>query len=90
MVVTIAVPRINVGGTVSDTMRYTYTLQAGTPGEWTGNSVNDHPDYIWVVTGRVRSGGRVNDGVSYNIVKEIISGNAPNSLALPNEQRFLP
>jgi hypothetical protein len=90
MVVTIALPRIGVGGTVSDTMRYTYTLKAGTPGEWTGNSVNDHPDYVWVVTGRVRDTGRINDGMSWNIVQEIVSGNAPDSLAMPNEQRYLP
>ncbi|RIK43187.1 MAG: hypothetical protein DCC58_09960 [Chloroflexi bacterium] len=90
MVVTIAVPRINVGGTATDTLRYTYTLKAGTPGEWTGASVNDHPDYIWIVTGRVRNGGRVNDGMSYNIVQEIIRGGPMSATPQVAERSLAP
>jgi hypothetical protein len=72
--ITIAVPKINVGGTSSDTMRYTYILREGTPGEWTGASVTDHPDFIWVPTSRYRGDGRVNTGIKYTIVQEIING----------------
>ena len=82
MILTIAKPAINIGGTQSDTMRYTYTLQAGTPGQWTGSSVSDHPDYIWVPTGRIRGGGVVNPGLSYNIVEEIIHGGKSSSAAM--------
>jgi hypothetical protein len=74
MVVTIAIPMVNVGGTRSDTMRYTYTLRDGTAGEWTGASVTDHPDLIWVPTSRLRSGGNMNAGLKYTIVQEIIDG----------------
>jgi len=42
----------DVAGTVPLIKTYTYTLQTGTNGAWTGGSVADHPDYIWLPTGR--------------------------------------
>lgn len=39
--------------TRSFTKTYTYTLNDGSPkGRWTGASVDDHPDFIWLPTGR--------------------------------------
>jgi hypothetical protein len=72
MKVTISVPRTNVTGNDPDTVTYTYTLRDGTDGQWTGGSVSDHPDFLWIITGRVGSrDGDPNPKVDYNIVKEI-------------------
>ena len=49
---------------------YTYRLQAGTLGEWTGSSVNDHPDFAWVPTGK-RPGAGTNPQVSERTVETI-------------------
>ncbi len=53
-------------GTSSFTKTYTYWI-SGDQSEWTGNSVNDHPDFVWLPTGRYQQGNPIN----YNIVKEI-------------------
>jgi hypothetical protein len=72
MKVTISVPRTNVTGNDPDTVTYTYTLRDGTSGQWTGSSVDDHPDFLWIITGRVGSrDGQPNPKVDYSIVKEI-------------------
>jgi hypothetical protein len=73
MKVTISVPRTNVTGNDPDTVTYTYTLKNGTDGQWTGSSVDRHPDFLWIITGRVGSstGGQANPNVDYAIVKEI-------------------
>ena len=72
MTVTIALPAINQTGTRDDDVTYTYTLKSGTDGEWTGNSVDDHPDFVWIVNGRTRAGGGANPKVDYAVVKEIL------------------
>jgi hypothetical protein len=74
MRIQVAIPQVGVSGTVSDTLNYTYTLRAGTDGEWTGNSIHTHPDFLWIITGRTGQGAsQVNPNVSYDIVKEIQS-----------------
>ncbi len=47
-----ATPDSGVRGTNYASRTYTYTLKAGTLGEWTGGSVHNHPDFAWVPTGR--------------------------------------
>jgi hypothetical protein len=46
----------NVTGTKYFSRTYTYRLQSGTLGQWFGASVNDHPDFAWVPTGKRMSG----------------------------------
>lgn len=72
MMVTVATPQVNVSGTRSENIIYTYVLEPGTDGYWTGHSVNDHPDFIWVMTSRTTTGGDVNPNLSYSIVQEIV------------------
>ena len=60
-------PDYNATGTKYFSRTYTYTLQAGTGGTWTGNSVHDHPDFAWVPTGKDAS-AHVNEGVVEAIV----------------------
>lgn len=45
-------PDYGATGTKYISRVYTYRLKAGTLGEWTGNSVTDHPDFAWVPTGK--------------------------------------
>ncbi len=45
-------PLANVTGTKYFSRTYTYNLVPGQLGTWTGSSVNDHPDFAWVPTGR--------------------------------------
>jgi len=45
-------PVAHVTGTKYFSRTYTYTLTPGQLGTWTGASVNDHPDFAWVPTGR--------------------------------------
>ena len=71
MLVTFATPKVNVSGVSPDTITLTYTLRAGTSGQWTGNSVYEHPDFIWTMTSRVGVSNRANPKVIYSIVKEI-------------------
>jgi hypothetical protein len=49
-------PDWNTTGTKYFSKTYTYRLQTGTLGQWTGSSVNDHPDFAWVPTGKRASG----------------------------------
>lgn len=56
-------PDWNATGTKYFSKTYTYTLQAGTLGTWTGASVNDHPDFAWVPTGK-RPGAGTNPHVT--------------------------
>ncbi|HYI15869.1 MAG TPA: hypothetical protein VEX37_10795 [Thermomicrobiales bacterium] len=71
MMVTVATPQVNVKGTRSENIIYTYVLEPGKDGYWTGHSVNDHPDFIWVKNSRMTTGGNVNPQLDYQIVKEI-------------------
>jgi hypothetical protein len=74
MNITLAVPKVNVPGTVSDVHTYKYTLVPGTDGEWAVGSVTDHPDFVWVVLSRTRLSSQfTNPNVDYDIVKEIAS-----------------
>ncbi len=49
-------PDWNVTGTKYFSRTYTYRLQSGTLGQWFGASVNDHPDFAWVPTGKRAAG----------------------------------
>ncbi|MCZ4497263.1 MAG: hypothetical protein JWM25_1848, partial [Thermoleophilia bacterium] len=49
-------PDWSTTGTRYFSKRYTYRLQSGTLGQWTGASANDHPDFAWVPTGKRPSG----------------------------------
>ena len=49
-------PDWNTTGTRYFSRTYTYRLQAGTLGQWFGASVNDHPDFAWVPTGKRAAG----------------------------------
>jgi hypothetical protein len=49
-------PEYGVSGTRHFSKTYTYRLQPGTLGQWTGNSVHDHPDFAWVPTGKRATG----------------------------------
>jgi len=71
MMVTVATPQVNVTGTRSENIIYTYVLEPGTNGYWTGHSVNDHPDFVWVKTSRTTASSDGNPNVNYQIVKEI-------------------
>lgn len=55
---------------------YTYTLESGTLGEWTGNSVKDHPDFAWLPTGRYTAAqnSKINPRVKDTTVETIIGG----------------
>ena len=66
----------NVTGTRYWSKVYTYTLKSGTLGSWTGNSVDDHPDFAWLPTGKYSSAetSKVNPGISEARVEEIIGG----------------
>jgi Transglutaminase elicitor len=54
---------------------YTYKLwDAGggrMDGQWTGASVNDHPDFAWVPTGKAEGGGK-NPHIDESVVEEIL------------------
>ncbi len=65
-----ASPDYSVTGTRYKMKTYTYTLKAGTLGTWTGNSVNDHPDFAWVPTGK-RVGSGTNPQVTEKNVEAI-------------------
>lgn len=45
-------PQYNVTGTKYFSRVYTYTLVPGQLGTWTGDSVDNHPDFAWMPTGR--------------------------------------
>ncbi|MEO6867548.1 MAG: hypothetical protein ABI200_05960 [Gaiellales bacterium] len=49
-------PDWNTTGTKYFSKTYTYRLQSGTLGQWTGASVHDHPDFAWVPTGKRAAG----------------------------------
>jgi hypothetical protein len=49
-------PDWNTTGTKYFSRTYTYRLQSGTLGQWFGASVNDHPDFAWVPTGKRAAG----------------------------------
>lgn len=49
-------PEWSTTGTKYFSRTYTYRLQTGTLGHWSGTSVNDHPDFAWIPTGK-RSAG---------------------------------
>ena len=51
-----ASPDWNRTGTGYISRTYTYRLQSGTLGQWFGSSVNDHPDFAWVPTGKRAAG----------------------------------
>jgi len=72
MSVKIARPVVGISGTETDTVRFTYTLQPGTKGEWTGNSVYYHPDFVWIATSRVGQGSGHNPLLKYSVVQEIM------------------
>jgi hypothetical protein len=63
-------PSYNVTGTKYFSKTYTYRLQSGTLGQWSGNSVNDHPDFAWVPTGK-RPGAGTNPQVTERNVEAI-------------------
>lgn len=63
-------PDWNVTGTKYISRTYTYRLQSGTLGQWFGASVNDHPDFAWVPTGK-RPGTGTNPHVSEKNVEAI-------------------
>ena len=44
-------------GTKYFSKTYQYWLKAGTNGQWYGTSVNDHPDFAWVPTGKRPASG---------------------------------
>jgi len=50
-------PDWNATGTKYFSKTYTYSLQAGTLGTWTGASVSDHPDFAWIPTGKSAGAG---------------------------------
>lgn len=73
MTVTFANVASNASGTVLVTRTYTYTLNDGTTtGTWTGASVNDHPDFVWLPTGHAAP----ESPQAGAIVEEILSGQA--------------
>lgn len=45
-------PTYGATGTKYFSRNYTYWLKDGTLGEWTGASVDNHPDFAWVPTGK--------------------------------------
>jgi Transglutaminase elicitor len=47
---------------------YSYTLTPDTDGQWTGPSVDDHPDFVWLP---VRRAPHLNP-ITYEIVREIL------------------
>lgn len=63
-------PDWNATGTRYFSKTYTYTLQAGTLGSWTGASVDEHPDFAWVPTGK-RAGAGTNPHVTERNVEAI-------------------
>lgn len=63
-------PEYGVSGTRYFSKTYTYRLQSGTLGQWTGNSVSDHPDFAWVPTGKTR-GSDTNPHVTERNVEAI-------------------
>lgn len=63
-------PDWNVTGTKYISRTYTYRLQSGTLGQWFGASVNDHPDFAWVPTGK-RPGAGTNPHVTEANVERI-------------------
>lgn len=52
---------------------YTYDIKPGQLGTWTGNSVDDHPDFAWMPTGK-----NAMPNVKETVVEEII-GNGYNA-----------
>jgi hypothetical protein len=63
-------PDWNATGTKYFSKTYTYRLQSGTLGQWSGGSVNDHPDFAWVPTGK-RPGAGTNPQVTEQNVEAI-------------------
>lgn len=63
-------PDWNAVGTKYFSKTYTYRLQSGTLGQWSGASVNDHPDFAWVPTGK-RPGAGTNPYVTERNVEAI-------------------
>jgi len=63
-------PDWNATGTKYFSKTYTYRLQSGTLGSWTGGSRSDHPDFAWVPTGK-RAGSGTNPQVTERNVEAI-------------------
>lgn len=63
-------PDWNATGTKYFSKTYTYRLQSGTLGQWSGASVDDHPDFAWVPTGK-RPGAGTNPQVTEKNVEAI-------------------
>lgn len=63
-------PDWNTTGTKYFAKTYYYYLKAGTLGTWYGSSVNDHPDFAWVPTGK-RPGSGTNPWVTEKNVETI-------------------
>ena len=63
-------PDWNATGTKYFSKTYTYRLQSGTLGQWSGTSVHDHPDFAWVPTGK-RPGTGTNPHVTERNVEAI-------------------
>ena len=63
-------PDWNATGTKYFSKTYTYRLQSGTLGTWSGASVDDHPDFAWVPTGK-RPGSGTNPYVTEKNVEAI-------------------
>lgn len=63
-------PDWGVSGTKYFSKTYTYRLQSGTLGQWTGSSTGDHPDFAWVPTGK-RPGNGTNPYVTEAAVERI-------------------
>jgi hypothetical protein len=65
-------PEYNITGHKYITRTYTYLLKPGTLGQWTGDSVKDHPDFAWVPTGKTNPAH-----VDLNTVNRITGMNIP-------------
>ncbi|MCW2956186.1 MAG: hypothetical protein JWO69_1055 [Thermoleophilia bacterium] len=63
-------PDWNATGTRYFSKTYTYRLQSGSLGTWTGASVNEHPDFAWVPSGK-RPGVGTNPHVTERNVEAI-------------------
>ena len=65
-----ASPDWNTTGTRYFPKTYTYRLDPGSLGEWTGNSVQDHPDFAWAPNGK-RAGTGTNPWVTESNIEAL-------------------
>jgi Transglutaminase elicitor len=68
MTIHYARPIEGIMGAQWETKTYSYTLAPDTDGQWTGPSVDDHPDFVWLP---VRRAPHPNP-IAYEIVREIL------------------